>query len=293
MQRQGEVHTEQRPSDHQWRRAWRHSKEGDHLTLSSASSFSSCAFSCLTVSSSAFKCSTSSALDAFRYCLMKLQSTTQRGQPSATRRGAKGLRPQPRPHTHGQRQAASGQRAQQGRARRYDLLQGIGRLLAGLVERHQHCKHQARGTITGAARHRHRHRQPCSARSEAQGCASMPCEPAAQQAHPLLAHRSHPRVPGTSGTPPSSTRNSAQHQAVQSARPSVSRAAHHSSAPRSVRRAQESWHGWRGERTQRLHRGTETVAPPSTPPRPPHAASIFSALSEQSQCAATPNSGLP
>jgi len=41
-------------------------------TLSSASSFCNAAFSAFTDSNSDFKCSTSSALEAFRYCLMKL-----------------------------------------------------------------------------------------------------------------------------------------------------------------------------------------------------------------------------
>ena len=40
--------------------------------VSSASSFCNAAFSAFTDSNSDFKCSTSSALEAFRYCLMKL-----------------------------------------------------------------------------------------------------------------------------------------------------------------------------------------------------------------------------
>lgn len=125
----GDVHTAQWTTDRQWRGAWRQSKCDEHLTLSSASSFSSCAFSCLTVSSSAFKCSTSSALDAFRYCLMKLQNTTQCGPHHQRQRV--GRRSCSRSCAHGRGQCHS--------------LQRIRRLLAGLVERHQHCNHQARG----------------------------------------------------------------------------------------------------------------------------------------------------
>ena len=70
-------------------------------------------------------------------------------------------------------------------------LQGIRRLLAGLVQRHQHC---------AAAPHP---RQQRNTRDSAVSTAGR-----RTAAHPSSGHRSRPPARGTSGTPPSSTRSS-------------------------------------------------------------------------------------
>ena len=72
-------------------------------------------------------------------------------------------------------------------------LQGIRRLLAGLVQRHQHC---------AAAPHprQQRNTRDSAGREHRSGGRTA--------AHPSSGHRSRPPARGTSGTPPSSTRSS-------------------------------------------------------------------------------------